>query len=55
VRGREERVDGPHGMAAGEQGVDDVRADEAGAAGDEDRVVAHGPGSLRNPLVASAA
>ena len=36
VRGGQQRVDDPHLLAALEQRVDDVRADEAGAAGDED-------------------
>ena len=36
VRGFEQQVEDPHLVTALEQGVDDVRADEAGAAGDED-------------------
>ena len=36
VRGFEQQVEHPHLVALLEQGVDDVRADEAGAAGDED-------------------
>ena len=36
VRGFEQQVEDPHVVAALEQRVDDVRADEAGAAGDED-------------------
>ena len=36
VRGVEQQVEDPHLVALLEQGVDDVRADEAGAAGDED-------------------
>ena len=36
VRGLEQQVEDPHVVTLLEQGVDDVRADEAGAAGDED-------------------
>ena len=36
VSGREEGVEDPDSVPGVEQGVDDVRADEAGAAGDED-------------------
>ena len=38
VRRGQQRVDDPHGMAGGQQALDDVRADEAGAAGHEDHV-----------------
>ena len=37
VRAGQERVEDSHVVAVIEQGVDDVGADEAGAAGDEDR------------------
>jgi hypothetical protein len=36
VRGFEQEVEDPHVVTLLEQGVDDVRADEAGTAGDED-------------------
>ena len=36
VRRFEQQVEDPHVVTLLEQGVDDVRADEAGAAGDED-------------------
>ena len=36
VRGLEQQVEDPHVVTLLEQGVDDVGADEAGAAGDED-------------------
>ena len=53
VRGRQQAVEDAHLVAALEQRVDDVGADEAGAAGDEDQA-AHGatvPTSvLRNGL-----
>ena len=43
VGGRQERVEDPHVAAGVEQRGDDVRADEAGAAGDED----HRPNVIR--------
>ena len=41
VRGRQQRVDDAHVVPPLQQEIDHVRADESGAAGDEDRV-AHG-------------
>ena len=41
VRDGQQRVDRPHGVPFLDQGVDHVRADEAGPAGDEDRHVSH--------------
>ena len=43
VGGRQQRVEHAHLVPGVEQRVDDVRADEAGAAGDEDRA-GHGAG-----------
>jgi hypothetical protein len=56
VGGGQERVDDADVVTGCEQRVDDVRADKARAAGDEDRP-AHGWRRVRvcNPLVASTA
>ena len=48
VRGGMQPVEDPHVVAAREQRVDDVRADEAGAAGDEH--VAHRADTVRISL-----